>query len=195
MTQDAANAFPYIRFVKRPVEDRTQVAESGKFGWRDVDFAEITRPGHPDTVEREVEPLLIDWQKRADAGLLPAQWLEHLQRQYAAWKEGQEIPEAGTSIRLWPAVSPAQVEQLLSLKIRTVETLAGLDDAALGRVGMGAVELRNRARAWLEAADKTGKTAAKLEALQVQNATLTAQVAEMRTQLQAIAARQVKAAA
>ena len=92
-------------------------------------------------------------------------------------------------------MSPAQVEQLLSLKIRTVETLAGLDDAALGRVGMGAVELRNRARAWLEAADKTGKTAAKLEALQVQNATLTAQVAEMRTQLQAIAARQVKAAA
>jgi uncharacterized protein YjiS (DUF1127 family) len=193
MTQNTQSLPPYVKFVQRAVEDRSLPEVSGKYGSKDVDFAEITRPGQNDTVEREVGPWLSDMQKRVENGLVPSTWLEHFQKQYAAWKEGQELPEEGTPVRLWPAVGPAQVEELLHLKIRTVEALAQLDDGALSRIGTGAVTLRNRARAWVEAAGSIGTTAAKLERLEVENDTLKTQVADMRKQLEAIASRKVLA--
>lgn len=188
--QNTANLPPYVKFKTVPVEDRSKVIAEGKFGWKNVDFAEITRPGQNDTVEREVEPWLADMLKRVESGLVPAQWHEHFVKAYQLWKEGNEIPEDGTPLKMWPLVDPAQVEHLLYIKVRTVEALAQLDDSALSKVGTGAVELRNKARAWLSAATNTGATAAKLDALAVENADLKAQVAAMRAQLEAIAAKQ-----
>ncbi len=181
---------PYVKFVRKSVEDRAKLIADGKFGWKNVDFAEITRPGQNDTVEREVAPWLEDMEKRVQAGLVPQAWHEHFVKSYAAWREGNEIPEDGTPLKAWPMVDPAQIEHLLYLKVRTVEALAQLDDGALTKIGTGAVELRNKARAWVDAAKNTGVTAAQLEAFRVENAALKEQVDAMRRQLEAIAAKQ-----
>lgn len=190
MTQNAQSMPPYVKFERKSVEDRATLLEAGKFGWKNMDFAEITRPGQNETVVREVGPWLADLEKRVQAGLVPQAWHEHFVKAYAMWQEGNEIPEEGTPLKAWPMVDPAQVEHLLYLKIRTVEALAQLDDAALQKVGIGAVEVRNKARAWVEAAKGTGVTAAQLDAFRVENAALKDQVKQMRTQLEAIAAKQ-----
>lgn len=181
---------PYVKFSQRAVEDRSKELTAGKYGWKTVDFVEVTRPGQNDTHEREAQAWLDDLGRRAEAGLVPLQWHEHFLKAYAAWKEGNEIPEGGTPLKAWPLIDPAQVEHLLYLKIRTVEALAGLEDEALRKLGIGALELRRKAQAWVQAADSTGVVAAKLETLQVENAALREQVETMQRQLATLVARE-----
>jgi hypothetical protein len=180
---------PYVKFVIRPVEDRTCLLESGKWGYKDVVIAQITRPGQRDTHEAEPEAWLAQLQKRSADGLVPDTWYAHFKRQYEAWKEGLEIPTEGTPIRGWTVALPAQQENLILLGFRTVEELAAADEVAIQRIGLGGARLRDLARNWLVAAADTGIAAAKMEALQVQNAALQEQLRAQAERLKALEAK------
>ncbi len=72
---------------------------------------------------------------------------------YAAFKAGREAPVVGTPIEQMAGVGPAMVHNLRGLNIRTIEDLAGIsDENALSAIGMGARELVNRAKAWVQKA-------------------------------------------
>lgn len=82
---------------------------------------------------------------------------EHKQRwpeEYRAFKEGKESPLQGTPLAEWPTVTRSKVEELAFFHIRSVEDLAGVNDAQLQKLGMGARELREKARTFLEVALK-----------------------------------------
>jgi hypothetical protein len=73
---------------------------------------------------------------------------------YEAWKKGQELPEDGTPLAAWNGVSPQQAVVLKAKGIKTVESIAGMGDGMLERLGMpGMRDLIRAAQAWLTAAD------------------------------------------
>ena len=75
-------------------------------------------------------------------------------KEYAAFKAGRELPPEGTPLAEWPdsTMTKARVMELAFFNIRTVEDLAAVHDNALGNLGMGARELREKARTFLEIA-------------------------------------------
>lgn len=164
---------PYVRFETRPIEDRSQSIEAGHVVFKDVVYALITPAGSRDCVEKVAEEWLLGLQPLVEEGRFPLEWLQYYEKAYDAFKRGQEIPLAGTSVKLWPVATPAQVATLLAANLRTVEELAEANEASLRRLGMGARDLQERARVWLRSAAVSGVPTQEMEVLRKSNEDLT----------------------
>ena len=156
---------PFVRFVKKPVEDRNATIQAGYPKYRDVNWALITPSGSKDTVERVAEEWLDHLDQQAREGRFNREWARMFRDFYKEWLVTGEVPLNGTSIKLWPGATPAQVENLLAIKILTVEDLAAANEDGLRRIGMGGRELRDKAIAWLKSAADHGSVAAENAAL------------------------------
>lgn len=183
---------PYVRFERVAVEDKAAGIREGHYVAKDVDFAFITPPYSKDLFKKEAKDWFADMEQQVSNGRLPEAWLQGWRDKYRAWQSGQEIPLHGVPIRGWGVISPAQQETLIRLSVTTVEDLAEMNDEGMRRVGMGAVELRNKARAWLAQLSDKGPLTQEMAALQGENSllkanleTLTAQVDELRKQVRA----------
>jgi hypothetical protein len=80
---------------------------------------------------------------------------------YNAFKNQETSVNTGTPLTEWAVISKAVAMNLKSLNIHTVEQLASVSDGNLS--WMGARELQNKAKNWLESA-KEGAGFSKLEA-------------------------------
>jgi len=98
---------------------------------------------------------------------------------YEMYKDGKGMPESGTPLRICTTLfSPAEIANCLAINVRTLEDLAGANEEALGRIGMGARALKTRAQECLRAGE--GKESAmKIEALTVENADLKQRVTDL----------------
>lgn len=159
---------PYVQFEMRAVEDRAASQEQGHYVAKDVVFAIITPAGSRDRYERIADEWLRNMADQVRQERLPAEWLSHYKKLLAAWREGREAPESGTPVRNWPVVSPAQVEMLINLRIRTVEDLAVCNEEAITRMGMGGRSLKQKAVDWLASAANTGKEVEAIASLRVE---------------------------
>ena len=88
---------------------------------------------------------------------------------YARWKKGQEAPVDGNSIKNWNALSPAQCENLMGVGLRTIEDVAQAPDDSMRRYGIGIQELKNKAKAWLQAAKDHGPLTEEITKLKTEN--------------------------
>lgn len=175
---------PFVAFEKRAIPDPVKTQELGRRVTKDVDFAIIMQPGSRDQVER----IAKDWlamikQKNLDASpdAYPEEWVRGFHEKYKAWQEGQEAPLDGTSVKEWPLLSPAQAENFISLRILTIEDVAAMTEDALGRFGMGARELRDKARDWLTKQEVAGSLVIENQELKQQLADLSARLAQLET--------------
>ena len=159
---------PYVQWETVAVEDRNASIQAGRKIYKNVNMANITPPGTKDVFPRVAEEWLADIRNKAQEGRWPAQWVEHFEAQYRAWKAGQDIPENGTPLKGWPLLSPAELNNLISANVRTVEDLAALTEEGIRNAGMGARALRDKARAWLESSTGPGKLAEEVAAMRVQ---------------------------
>lgn len=165
----------YVRFERVVVEDKEGSIKAGRYVGREIDIALIT-PSYSRDVFKQKVP---QWLAQLDADLMneriPPEWVANYKKAYELWKNGQEIPLNGTPIRGWQPISPAQQESLVRLNILTVEDLAGVNDEGIKRIGMGAVEMKQKALAWLAAAEDKGKLAQEVARLlqEVRSLTLT----------------------
>ena len=167
---------PYIRFERTVKEDKKASLAAGRFVGRDVDIALITPPYSRDVNKHELPAY---WEKlKADVqnGRFRPEWLDHYMKSYQAWKDGQEMPLNGTPIRGWGVLSPAQQENLTRMHILTVEDLAAVNDEGLKRIGMGAQELKNKAKAWLSQLNDKGPLVQEIAAVRKENDGLSSQV-------------------
>ena len=180
---------PYVTFETRALEDRNASIEAGHFVAKDVHFALITPAGTKDRIEKIATEWLHDLKEAVQQERFPAEWLDAYNRRYKSWLESREIPEDGSPVVDWPAVSPAQVKMLLDLNIRTVEQLAEATEEALAHMGMGARALKAKAQAWLDSSRGDGKVSAELEQLRQANADLIARDAEREAQFKAMQTR------
>lgn len=162
----------YVRFERRAIEDRTAQSIGGRWPRRDVDFALVTPPYSRDVFEAVAEEWLAQMDRDAQAGRLPQEWAERYRQQYERWKAGEELPPNGEPIKGWGVISPAQQANLIGLNIRTVEDLAAVNDEGKRRIGMGAQELQDKAKAWLSQMKDKGPLTLENASLRAENVTL-----------------------
>lgn len=102
--------------------------------------------------------------------------------QYLKFKSGDAQSMGGTPLSELPFLTEGRRLELKALKIHTAEALAALDGANLKMLGQGGRDLKNKAAAYLETAEKTATVAGVKEALAERDAELAAlreQVAAM----------------
>lgn len=138
----AAPKSPAIpQFFTEAVKLEWKSRQEGRPIFEDREFVRIIIPG--DRRSMAVEPV---------GEAHKARW----PREYEAFRAGREAPVEGTPLSEWPVslMSPARVQELAWFNLRTVEQLAAVNDAQLQNLGLGSRELRERARTWLEVAEK-----------------------------------------
>lgn len=136
----------------------------------------------------------IKWTKRGQPGHETVESVGRLRKDemlwaflepyYERWLKGQEDPVDGTPLEAWPGVTRGQVQQMRNLHIRSVEELAGVTDAILDRIGMGARSLRERARTFVQAKAGSAQIEAALVAERERSAALEERIAEMEATLE-----------
>lgn len=156
---------PFVEWKRIATFDPVASNIAGRRVTKDIDMAFIMQPGSRDQVERVAE----DWLKSIRDRLInspenayPEEWVRGFEAKYKAWKEGQELPLDGTSVKEWSYLSPAQAENLISIRVMTIEDVGAMTEDALRSYGIGGRELREKAREWLTGKDST---AAAYEAL------------------------------
>lgn len=170
---------PYVEFHQATVEDRTATELAGHRVVKNIAMIHVMQIGSKDCVPMVAEDWLERKRKESFKGTYPEAWVQHFQSKYERWLQGLETPPEGTSITELTFLSPADVENLRAAHVLTGEDLAQLSEQGMALVGMGARELRDRARRWFESANDVGKVAAKLENLSVENADLRRRLEEI----------------
>ncbi|HEY5412901.1 MAG TPA: hypothetical protein VIJ94_19465 [Caulobacteraceae bacterium] len=129
------------QFFTEAVKLEWKSRQEGRPIFEDREFVRIIIPG--DRRSMAVEPVGDGHKQRWPA-------------EYQAFTAGREAPLQGTPLSEWPVslMGPARVQELAYFNLRTVEQMAAVNDAQLQNLGMGARELRERARTWLEVAEK-----------------------------------------
>lgn len=121
---------------------------------------------HPHGSKDESEQIAEEWlpRKRTEAsrGNYNLDWIEHFERQYTAWKSGQELPRQGSPIMTWQMISPEQQSRLRALGLTVVEDLAAIPDSGLSEIGLDARIMRDTARAWIAEGQQKGINAQEL---------------------------------
>lgn len=170
---------PYVRFERTAIEDVAATRDAGHYVAKDVDVAHITPPYSKDIIKHKV----VNWFTKLEGDVrnerIPREWVDKYKAAYAAWQKGQELPLDGFPIRGWGVCSPAQQETLIKLHILTVEQLAAANDEGIRRIGMGGIDLKNKAEAWLKQLSKAGKPTIEIAALKKENESLSNSVASL----------------
>jgi hypothetical protein len=123
------------RFFMDTVPDELESRKQGRRCFKEEERVEVFMPGN----NLNIPVFRVTDEHR-----------ERWPKQYDAFKKGLEPPTDGTPIEEWPALNRAQILELRYLNFRTVEDIANATDHALQRMGMGARNLRDRAKAFMD---------------------------------------------
>lgn len=178
----------YVQFETRTEEDKAASARHGRYTFKEFDVAIVTPPYSKDCVEFKVEQWLLNIDKNLRDGRIPEEWAKHWKESYQRWKDGQELPLNGTPIKGWGVISPAQQASLIHINCKTVEDLAAVNEEGMRRIGMGALDLRNKAQAWLKSMNDHGGATLKIAALEQENSVLRTSVESLEKKVAALVA-------
>ena len=176
----------YVQFERRAIEDKPASIKEGRYIAKDVDYALITPAYSKDCMEQKVDQWLSNVERNLRDGRIPQTWADQWKESLKRWKEGQEMPLNGTPIKGWGVISPAQQATLIGINCRTVEDLAAINDEGIRRVGMGAIELRDKAKNWLASMNDHGAISVKMAAMEQENRILKASLETMAKQVDAL---------
>lgn len=130
-------------FSNEAVEDTEASLREGRPIYKNVEFITISFPA--DNTKQLVRPVIYE------STMTQPSDLERFPKQWAAFKAQQQDVHDGMPLTQWAALSKAQVMELKGMNIHTVEQLAAVADMNLK--WMGAREMRENARVWLEEAE------------------------------------------
>lgn len=174
----------YVRFKTVTVEDKEASLRDGHWTGRDIHYALITPPYSRDIIEIKVSQWKLNMAQDVRNVRMPDEWQQNYLRQYDAWTKGLEVPLSGVPIKGWGVISPAQQEMLIRLGILTVEDMAQVNSEGLQRIGMGAVEIKNKAAAWLAQLNDKGALTIRTAALETENSNLKSQLTTLAEQFE-----------
>jgi hypothetical protein len=157
-------------FYVRSVQNNFETEKQGRAVFMNVEWVDIIVPG--DMKSRFSSKVTEEHRNR---------WPLH----YQAFKNKQEAPVSGTPIEQWPVLTPAQVDELKSYNIKTIEEMAALNETYLDAMGMGSREMQVKARAYLEAAAGT----ADVQKLRLDIDRKDKEIAELKRQISELSAR------
>jgi hypothetical protein len=118
------------------------------------------------------------------ASLIALKLWQRVQPDYDHWKKNNAMPESGTPLGAWPAVTPAQAAVLKQSGLTSIEEVANASDIVIMKTGLAnALALRDLAKKFL-AAETTAGDAARMAKLEQDNAELKEQLKEMMALMQ-----------
>lgn len=179
----------YVRFERVAVEDKVASVREGHYVAHDVDMALITPPYSKDVFKTKVTQWFENMKQDVQNGRMPQKWADDYIESYNHWKKGEELPLSGTPIKGWGVISPAQQETLIRMNVLTVEDLGGINDEGIKRIGMGGMDLKNKANAWLAQLQDKGPLTQEVSAMKAENSLLRANVDTLTQQVQALMAQ------
>jgi len=175
-----------VTFYKRSMKQEDESIAAGRPIFKEFDFVRICVPGDNLT---EIDTYANESHKMR----FPRQWA------YYQNQVGNQEQVIGTPIEEWTIISRSQADELKGIKFATVEAVANASDQQLQRIGMIAgmnpYTFRDKAKAFLNLADKVGETnqrEAEIEALRKENEALKAEadakLAKQQAQIDALMA-------
>ena len=188
LPQLSINDMPYVSFERgEPRENKAESRKQKRPVYEDVDYALVTPRGSKDRLKER----LPEWWDKLDAqvknGQLPGVWVEKLREAYRRYQQGLTIPEEGTPILGWNLVPPSMQKLLIEWNIRTVEELANLTNEARHNIGMGALQMQQRAQAWLAQHQDKAPLTIEMAAVKQENAQLKDTVASLEERVKQLA--------
>ena len=129
----------YVEFENIPILNEARGSLEGRACYDDVPHIKIMFPGDKTKVLVRKVRMEPDAGNPSDPQRFPKQWERFISQ--------QEQKADGTPITEWPPITKGQAMELKAIHVHTVETLAAFPDGALS--WMGARELREKAKAWL----------------------------------------------
>lgn len=135
----------YVTFYLDAVEIRAESEKAGRPVFRDLPHIRKIIPGDATNI---IERVAKDFDKQQH----PREWAKF----EAQRSEGHD----GMPLEQWPQITRAQVKEAKYFEVHTVEQMAGLADAHCQKLGMGFLELRNKAKAYIDAANGTANQTA-----------------------------------
>lgn len=166
-------SFAWFETKPKHMPAKSEVA--GHEVWEDMIWVSVQQPGDMQPVSREY--------RQGDERRWPESW--------AAFQEKRKPVLDGTPIAILYPSSPAMVRNLEGVGVHTIEQLASVTDSGLTNIPMG-MELRNKAKAFLEArdgADGFNKISASLDRERERANSLEMQMKEMQQQMAILAAQ------
>jgi hypothetical protein len=157
-----------IRFYQDKVQLGFASEQAGHPVFEDADFVEIGIPGDMTNV---INRVATDKDKAQYAAL------------YQQYKQGLEPSIEGIPVEAWARLTRAQAANYKALNFQTVEQIAGMSDAAAGKVGMGAMADRTAAKAYI--AQATDSALAQKQALTIERQD--AEMADLKRQISELA--------
>jgi hypothetical protein len=179
----------YPRFETRTEEDKAASVREGRYVVREYEVVKLTPSYSKDSIEFHVQTWMDDIEKNLRDGRIPEDWAKFWRDSYKNWKNGQELPLNGTPIKGWGVISQAQQENLIHINCKTVEDLAAVNEEGMRRMGMGALDLRTKAQAWLKSMKDHGGSTIKIASLEQENAVLRTSVESLEKKVAELAAR------
>lgn len=168
----------HVEFYSEAVHNIRKSAEEGRPVYDDVEMVRIRVAGDKLTtyVARANDPSSV---REAETGrALPYKELHA--GPYEAFQRGQTYVGTGTPLSEVPFLTKAKVRELQLANVHTAEAFASLDGSNLQKLGMGARELRDQVRGWVEKISKNAdvaKLAGENDALKAQMEQMQAQIA------------------
>lgn len=123
----------YARFYPKWVRNNFQSDQQGTEIGEYRDYVMILCPGQKDEFHRQATK----------------QDKETYREEWSAYKASKDQRISGTPIELLPGIDVGRISSLKSLHIYSIEQMATLSDLAMQQVGIGAQDLRQRAKAFL----------------------------------------------
>lgn len=145
MSQPHLESNVFATVYSEAVELKAESEKAGRPIFKDFPFIRITIPGDTNNI---IERKLTEQDKHK----YPRAW--------ADYERGESQGYTGTPLEQWPQITRAQVKEAKYFEVHTVEQMAGLADAHCQKLGMGFMELRNKARAYIDAANGTAQSTA-----------------------------------
>lgn len=135
----------FVQFYSDAVEIKFETEKQGRPIFKDMAHIRKVIPGDMKTViERVAKP--------EDMRQFPREW--------EAYQRHNTAGVTGTPLEQWPQITKSQVKEAKYLEVHSVEQMAELSESSCQRLGMGFFELRNKAKAYLQAAAGTAQATA-----------------------------------
>lgn len=154
-----------VKFRADKVKNEARTKHEGRPIYDDIELVEIRSAGDRNTVKVFPAHSQHRWTQNEDGEQVVETYAQRWPAQYRRFKEGHQQVQEGTPLSELPFLTEARRAELKALNIHTAETLAALDGSSLKALGMGGRELKNQAEAYID------------------NATGSAKVTEMATQI------------
>lgn len=127
----------FVEFYMEAVEFKAESEKEGRPVFREIPFVRLINAGDRNNI---LETKATDHYRAKYA------------REWKAFEANQQGAMVGTPLAQWPQITKSQVKEAEFFNIKTVEQLAEVPDSSLQRIGMGWMELRLKARNYLDAA-------------------------------------------